>query len=140
MALKPYEVRELNLKLRLLDLLFTKIAIKLIDAGGRLPLSIRSPKVSATVGRHENYVVYDVDYAFHVVDSQGQLVLDFACTIGVPFQVEEGFSPTSAQLREFVVQVYQLAHPYLVEFVHSITLKAGLPPLILEIFKPQPAE
>jgi preprotein translocase subunit SecB len=122
-------------RVELVDLRVRKLAAELHQPTSEGPLSF-ALDVKPAVSRVDELVVYSLEYEFSSQDNDQKTVVDGTIEISVLYQLEEGAELTEGELAAFGnVSVLFTAHPYLRELLHSLTLRMGLPPLILDVMR-----
>jgi preprotein translocase subunit SecB len=122
-------------RVELVDLRVRKLAAELHQPTSEGPLSF-DLDVKPAVSRVDELVVYSLEYEFSSQDNDQKTVVDGTIEISVLYQLEEGAELTEGELAAFGnVSVLFTAHPYLRELLHSLTLRMGLPPLILDVMR-----
>jgi hypothetical protein len=81
-------------------------------------------------------VAYVVGISCRLQDAEGAQVLELDAAFNVAYELAKGFDPTAEQLEAFAwgAVVFQ-AHPYLREFIASMTVRGGLAPLLLPLLE-----
>lgn len=83
--------------------------------------------------RREAHLIYQVDYHVGVVAGD-QAVFDCMASFFMLYTVPQGFKYTNTDAKAFgEISVIFAAHPYARELVQGLSLRMGLPPLIMDV-------
>jgi len=126
--------------LALIDLRLKGVVANLVFPSPRRPLDL-SASVVVEISRIGEFVTYDVRYELGAKDRDDKEVLESEITLNILFRIKDGRDLTEDELRAFgTVGAVDVAHPYMREIVQSLTGRMGLPPLVLDVRAPEPAE
>jgi hypothetical protein len=93
------------------------------NSGNFQPLEVADGKAPFLVGVRSE-----------LVDTEGQSILQVEASYLLTYRVDPAWTPSDEELRVFATQgVLFQVHPYLREFIASITSRAGLPPALLPV-------
>lgn len=125
---------------KLLDLRLKSISADLKFPSPRRPLEL-SASVNVDISRISEFVTYDVAYALEVHDKESREVLRADITLNLLFRIKDGADPSEEEIRSFgTYGSVDIAHPYMREIVQTLTGRMNLPPLVLDVRAPEPAE
>jgi hypothetical protein len=145
--MKPVEHRYPN-RLRLLsdrvlensslvDLRVREIDAKLMVPSAKPPFEPQNLRVEPVAGQAEDFAVYDYIYNLSAADGRKNEVATFRLALSLVFKVKRQEKLTPAELDAFGrIAGIEIAHPYLRELVHNLTLRMGLPALVLDVNAP----
>jgi preprotein translocase subunit SecB len=84
----------------------------------------------------DSAVVYHLTYRLEATSANGRHVFEAQLTMSIVFELSSR-EFTEADLQAFgVIGALDIVHPYVREMVHSLTVRMGLPPLVLDVKTP----
>jgi preprotein translocase subunit SecB len=123
----------------IVDLRLRSINAELLVPTPRLPLSLRQVRVEPKMTRlSDDHAVYHVTYHLQAISSADQrLVFTTEITMSIVFRFTGDTTFTDAELRAFAaIGVLDILHPYLREQIQSLSIRMGLPRLVLNVKSP----
>lgn len=127
-------IADVSGRLTLLDIRLLHVKCGLELPGFSPPLDLKAEVTNVTYGKTDGHVLYEISYALEAHNMLKKLAWASEYTFLLAYKLDGAISDD--EMAAFVPSMYRCAHPYLTEFTHSLTLSMGLPPLVLEIFKP----
>ncbi|MCM0675088.1 protein-export chaperone SecB [Micromonospora phytophila] len=98
------------------------------------------PSVNPEVGRYGEYVFFDISYNIRVVDAKKRDAIELHATFSLVFQILDE-KVSDEDLSAFgAIGAISVAHPYARELFQNLTGRMGVPPLVLDVLPPEPAE
>ncbi|WP_112681404.1 protein-export chaperone SecB [Micromonospora saelicesensis] len=120
----------------LVDLRMRDIRAELVNFAGDPPF-IPSVSIEPNVGRVNKYAVYDFRYSLSATDAGDETVFRARLVMNLVFALSDPDAISKEALEAFgAIGVVEIAHPYMREIVHNLTLRMGLPPFVLEVAPP----
>lgn len=118
--------------LALLDLRLRRVGAELHQPASEGPFRF-TLDVTPSVSLVDNLAAYDLAYSFASIDGADELVFDGSIELSVLYEIAEDEAFSEEELVSFGrVSVLFTAYPYLRELLHNLTMRMGLPPLILD--------
>lgn len=112
------------------------LRFKLHSPSPRPPLRIENFLVTPLAALpRPGSAVFVAEYRFDGYDSHARRILSAALTLVAICATTPQCTKTELELFANT-RLLQMLHPYLAETVHTYTSHLGLPPLVLDIFKP----
>lgn len=126
----------------LMDHRAVRVEASLRRVGYKVPLSIVDMRITPKVTCNtQGVVVIHIRYRFGVRDAKQSLIISFDVENALVFRttLEGGrYNPTHAEITAYLPRVLEIAHSYLREKLHWLTMWMGLPPLVIDMYKAPP--
>lgn len=121
----------------LVDLYLRKSTAERFTPLVQAPLTLAMTDVHRAVTPMPGRAVFTLSYTFHGTDDDNQQIFEALLTYILELAFHDGARPMMPALRAFAaVGAVEVAHPYLREHLHSLSLRMGLPPLALDLAPP----
>lgn len=123
---------------RVLDVITTAMSAELRNASPHMPMRLDVSRVQPKVARPApGQVVFSLQYCMLLRDSRDRRIAEIKLTLTAPCLIGEH---DDAWLANFTAHVLVgMLHDYLREHLYWLTGQMGLPPLLIEVFRPTAA-